>query len=295
MKVELLKQLGNQINSQKTLADCIQVLKSTLANIPEFKTGDWRKYLVKLINYLENPMENKGFSIIALKGNSKLPFACFSSLAIFSCPGAGDCKTWCYSVKAWRYPAAFYRQMQNTLLMRYRTDLIVESFLKLPENVEKFRLYVDGDFESIEQVEFWFHLIRNRPNMRVYGYSKSWDEIHGYFEQLNKINGSLFPIPANYVLNLSGGGKIRNTSKETMLSLPITRGEFIAVPLVKNKVNSGKRFSLPEYHQETRTIGNEITGKKVFSCPGSCGSCSNGSHACGSMSFKGIPIAIGIH
>ena len=53
------------------------------------------------------------FSIFAKDGNGKLPFLAFSSLPGKGfCVGAGDCLSFCYSFKAWRYPAAFCRQVQ---------------------------------------------------------------------------------------------------------------------------------------------------------------------------------------
>ena len=52
------------------------------------------------------------------EGNSKLPFYSWSTLPQWTCPGAGDCLRFCYSFRAWRYPAAFCRQLQNTLLLR---------------------------------------------------------------------------------------------------------------------------------------------------------------------------------
>ncbi len=38
-------------------------------------------------------------SVFILKGNSKLPFAAFSTLPGITCPGAGECLEWCYSFK----------------------------------------------------------------------------------------------------------------------------------------------------------------------------------------------------
>ena len=52
---------------------------------------------------------------IFTKGNGKLPFYSFSSLPGVTCPGAGDCLKFCYSFRSWRYPAAFFRQIQNTI------------------------------------------------------------------------------------------------------------------------------------------------------------------------------------
>lgn len=68
------------------------------------------------------------WGILAGDGNQKLPFVAYSELPMATCPGAGSCGVykkdsrsgapasgWCYSFKAWRYPAAFTRQFLNTL------------------------------------------------------------------------------------------------------------------------------------------------------------------------------------
>jgi len=55
------------------------------------------------------------WGVLAGKGNKKLPFFAYSELPMATCPGAGACSNWCYSFKAWRYPAAFGRQFLNTL------------------------------------------------------------------------------------------------------------------------------------------------------------------------------------
>jgi len=71
------------------------------------------------------------WSIIAAKGNKKLPFAAYSEAPMVTCPGAGVCgvpldedlrrrlrrrgAAWCYSFRAYRYPDAFRRLFLNTL------------------------------------------------------------------------------------------------------------------------------------------------------------------------------------
>jgi hypothetical protein len=71
------------------------------------------------------------WSVIAPDGNKKLPFYAYSELPMATCAGAGACGVpftpaarrrkrdrglgWCYSFRAWRYPAAFERQFLNTL------------------------------------------------------------------------------------------------------------------------------------------------------------------------------------
>jgi hypothetical protein len=188
-------------------------------------------------------------------------------------------------LKAWRYPAALFRQIQNFILLKHSPNLVAESFGLIKPNAP-FRLYVDGDFSCYSDVIFWFNLLKNRPDVNCYGYSKSWDLIYSCRDF----------FPSNYRLNISSGGKIQSVSKQQMLDLTITRGEFIVVPVTKLTPERQKiRFSLPEYHLEVRANGKEITDKNGFSCPGKCGDCANGSHACGNDKFKGIPIYIGVH
>ncbi len=113
---------------------------------------------------------------IFTKGNGKLPFYSFSSLPGVTCPGAGDCLKFCYSFRSWRYPAAFFRQIQNTILLMSDTgrEHLRLEFNKLKPNHD-FRLYVDGDFDSLETMKFWMDLLKSRPDIRAYGYSKSWE------------------------------------------------------------------------------------------------------------------------
>lgn len=263
------------------LETIVSRLKKQARKFPASKHySSYRGQLRSTVRQLESMTPNNVFKP---HGNSKLPFFAFSTMPLFTCPGAGKCKKWCYSLRAWRFPAAFFRQLKNTILMRHFPEVIAREFSKIPQN-SKIRLYVDGDFETPAQVGFWFNLIRSRPDLSVFGYSKSWDEIHCQAE-----------FPPNYVLNISGGGKPRNVSKLQMLALPISRGEFIALPLIATKERSQKRFALPEYHSEVRAVGTELTGERVFSCPGKCGSCAGGQAACSSAKFDGITIAIGIH
>ena len=229
------------------------------------------------------------FSIFALKGNSKLPFVAFSTLPLYTCPGAGACKEWCYSLKAWRYPFAFARQLQNTLLLRHCPNAIKDSFMGLPKNIT-LRLYVDGDFESIEQVMFWWELLESRSDISGYGYSKSWDILREAYDRLGY-------CPDNYKLNLSSGGSKQNTPENHMKALPFVRGSFIAVKIDQSLMIK-TRFALPEYHAAVRQAVREETGRAGFSCPGECGGCDiGGKQACGTskQSFQGVAIAIGIH
>jgi hypothetical protein len=222
------------------------------------------------------------FTVIKTDGNIKLPFFAFSTLPGVTCPGAGDCIKFCYSYRAWRYPAAFMRQAQNALLMRFAPDVIAKAYYaaaaSMPEGFD-FRLYVDGDFSSEHDVAFWMNCIANTPKARVYGYSKSFELLLSYGE----------PFPTNYVLNISSGHNASADVVERVKALPIVRGEFRAVSVglkIKSsdhgtqRINDALRAAVPE---------------KIFPCPGKCGSCTGKGHACGMPALKGRVIAIAIH
>ena len=259
----------------------------------------WHKYGKKLIEWVGNYKTAKKtpFRVFSRK-NSKLPFVNFSALPLITCPGAGACATFCYSLKAWRYPAAFYRQIQNTLLIRFDLARIANDFARLKKlsetswsvgDIDTVRLYVDGDFDSQRTVSFWFDLCKLYPNVNFYGYSKSWDIIRNYSGE----------YPKNYTLNLSSGGKQQTATVADMLALPITRGRYVAVPVDENLIVP-ERYSLPEYHAAVRESGESNGYGRVFSCPGECGNCvklPNGknSHACGDKRFSLVVIANGIH
>ncbi len=287
-----------RIMGASSLDEVVSILRHKASRVPQVpmspsKSGrlvrwaNWRNTLQRLARGLAN---REALSpVIILDGNVKLPFACFSTLPVFTCPGAGECATWCYSFTSWRHAAPWARQVQNTLLLRHNTKPITDAFLQLPEGVV-FRLYVDGDFANERDVRFWMRLLARRPDIRAYGYSKSWDLLWEY-AQGNQ-------VPNNYKLNLSSGGAAQRVSRESMLALPWVRGNFLSLPVEYHPPGVGNpgfaRYDDPEYHRAVRKTAGML-GLKVFSCPGKCGGCAMGEHACGSEKFRGINIAIGIH
>lgn len=277
------KELCQRALAAPTLADACDIIREFAFTLPA--QSNWFRDLVRLASSLEYRAPFKIFA----KGNSKLPFWAFSALPGFTCPGAGNCLSWCYSYRAWRYPGAFCRQLQNTLLLRFRRSDIVKAFAKIGPN-STVRLYVDGDFDSMSTMGFWFGLLSRRPDVQAYGYSKS---LHLFLDWHNQ--GLHFP--ANYMLNMSTGGIYDGSAlANEVAQLPIVRGEFAAVAVGGDWANGSARYDDKSYHKATREAGRSIYGPKAFSCPGRCGAClPKGEHACGSDRMRGIAIVIGIH
>jgi hypothetical protein len=256
--------------------------------------GTWCYFYEKFARYWRT---GKVEYSVFVKGNKKLPFWAFSSLPAFGCPGAGDCLNWCYSFKAWRYPAAYFRQLQNALLLQSEEgrQQIADRWARLPYG-KTVRLYVDGDFDKsgadgLQTMKFWWHLLSTRVDLRVYGYSKSWALFLAYAR-----TGQ--PFPANYRLNLSSGSIYGEAIKRQMLQLPITRGEFVAVDVSQSDIHKApdKRENPALWAAFAKAVKQAYGEGKAFVCPGKCGDClPEGEHACGSDKFQDIPVLIGIH
>ena len=153
----------------------------------------------------------------------------------------------------------------------------------MPKNRDV-RLYVDGDFDSLDTMKYWFARLEERQDLRVYGYSKSWKIFIEYRD-----SGAEFP--KNYVLNMSSGSRYENIGpiRAAMKDLPITRGDFVAVNVPNNSSD-----------KTVREVAKSMGMKKVFVCPGQCGSCIKAQgknvHACGSADkMKDFNVVLPIH
>lgn len=277
-KMPALQTLAVVIQSG-TRADIMQALQALRMDLGFQSTG-WAHSFAKLSQVFDSGAPQ--FKVFAMGGNSKLPFVAFSTLPGVTCPGAGACIDFCYSYRAWRYPAAFARQAQNAFLLRFHRETVAAGFRSIAETRSDgfdFRLYVDGDFSSATDVDFWMQVLRANPSARAYGYSKSFALLAQYSGQW----------PQNYMLNISSGHNSDPAMVDVVRGLPITRGEFRAVSIgraVKSSdhgtpaVNAALRAAVPE---------------KMFPCPGKCGSCTGAGHACGLPQLRGRVIAIAIH
>jgi hypothetical protein len=256
----------------------IDDINAALAVVKTKFTGKaWHANFAKLESVINTMLPE--YTIFA-KGNSKLPFYSFSTLPAVTCAGAGACLDFCYSFRAWRYPAAFMRQAQNALLMRFNPDSIVSELSNINGAFE-LRLYVDGDFASVSDVSFWMNTLHALPLIKAYGYSKSFNELLA-FDKIGQ-------WPTNYVLNISSGHNHNADTIALVKALPITRGEFVAVSIGR-KVKSNDHGTI-----EINKALREHSIGKIFPCPGACGTCTGKGHACGMPSLKGITIAIAIH
>jgi len=250
----------------------------------------WRAAFNKLEKFFASHATYVPFSILAAK-NRKLPYFNFSTLPGTTCPGAGDCLRICYSFRAWRFPSAFARQMQNTILLQIKSAALADALSADKLTGRVVRLFVDGDFPNVEGMRFIFDNLN--PGCSAYGYSKSWQTFRDYVS-------AGYNVPKNYLLNVSPGS-IYDADDELrgwINSQPFTRGEFAYVPINANGINMRgfKRYDDRRYHNAVRSAALQILGQRVISCPGICGACGvNGLQHCGNAALSGITIANGSH
>lgn len=227
----------------------------------------WRP-VNQTIQWLQDPVRNTPPFTIFTEGSSKLPFFQWSTVPGVTCPGAGRCwsskagsikmdkngdpyrditaaphEAYCYSLSGWRQVYPFLRQLQNTILTRIKDKSHIErDLMRVQKENPKavVRLFVDGDFDSLETLEFWMHTCRRFPEMQFYGYSKSW---HLFTQYDSKHSGNW---PDNYVLNLSNGtmwetlgGALYTNMMNKMLKLKCVRGRFIAINKVYRRDANG--------------------------------------------------------
>lgn len=267
-----------QTGTKSDIADAYNALSAS----PLFQTKGWQRAISSFAAVLAYDVA--AFSVFA-EGNSKLPFYAFSTLPGVTCPGAGECIAFCYSYRAWRYPSAFFRQCQNAYLMRFNRKAIFDALFNIALQNPKgfdFRLYVDGDFSSQSDVAFWMSALNALPQIKAYGYSKSFALLLSYAN-----NGGV--VPDNYRLNISSGHNADDATVSAIRKHSFVRGDFVAVSI-------GRKIKASDYG--TKAVNDALRSRfdaKIFPCPGKCGSCTNVGHACGSDVFKGRIIAIAVH
>lgn len=265
-----------------------EIFLNGLKRISNFKSGYLRE-VPKLVEFEKTGTAQ--WSIFA-DGNVKLSFLAWSTLPAITCAGAGDCLNWCYSFKSWRYFSAFCRQYQATKMLQtaYGRQQIAADLDRHAPKVSTVRLYVDGDFDSVETMGFWFAQMRKHKNLSFYGYSKSLQTFLEYA-------GTGASFPSNYLLNLSEGHKYSDHVVAKVEQLPIVRGAFNVVSLKdwKGKIYDADHKTTPEARFEISKRYRALTGKASFACPNRCDTCTPKGHACGSSRFTGVDVVAAIH
>lgn len=86
-----------------------------------------------------------------------------------TCPGASEwCIAHCYAARLQRYPSAAARWAENAQAVD--AGLMPE----VPAKAREYRIHVAGDFDSVPYIEAWIALAESRPDVKFWGYTRSW-------------------------------------------------------------------------------------------------------------------------
>lgn len=152
------KSLTNWVGAFSTMLDGVRFVKRQLERSPKDRT------IFGLTSSGRALPLGIRWGVLAGDGNSKLPFLAYSELPMSTCPGAGECGVykrdastgtiasgWCYSFKAWRYPAAFARQFLNTLAATSSRMFEIEKHSGDGSGGIQYWSDVDGGFQNLER------------------------------------------------------------------------------------------------------------------------------------------------
>ena len=123
--------------------------------------------------------------------------AYLSSTGLKTCPNAGACAKGCYALAgAYRFSnvaQAFERRLKATL-----SDEFIEQMLADidKQRAERIRIHDSGDFYDEAYLDRWLSIIRARPNVEFYAYTK----------MVSLFNRRKADLPANFTVIYSFGG-----------------------------------------------------------------------------------------
>jgi hypothetical protein len=120
-----------------------------------------------------------------------------SSTGLKTCPNAGACAKGCYALAgAYRFSnvaQAFERRLAAT-----QSDLFIDAMLSDidKQRAERIRIHDSGDFYNEEYLDRWLKIMRARPNVEFYAYTK----------MISIFNRRKADLPKNFTLIYSFGG-----------------------------------------------------------------------------------------
>lgn len=131
-----------------------------------------------------------------------------SGTGLRTCPNAGACAKGCYALAgAYRFSnvaQAFERRLAMTL----SSDFVDTMLKDIDEaRAERIRIHDSGDFYSEEYLDKWLSIMRQRPNVQFYAYTK----------MVSMFKRRLKDIPPNFKVIFSFGGtedKLIDVSKD---------------------------------------------------------------------------------
>ena len=187
--------------------------------------------------YKNVPVENiplEDLWVFMSKGNLKLSkkIKIFNLPAIKTCPNSSQCAKFCYARKAERqYPAVRFARERNLRLAKEAPESLKKQILSKLESGDIVRIHESGDVFSQAYLDMWFEIVKERPDVRFYTYTKTMD-IWDW--------GKIKSLPNFNVVNSLPGGLINFGPEQEIKIRAEQTGAFVCPCAPGNKVVCGE-------------------------------------------------------
>ena len=108
------------------------------------------------------------------EGNEKTGCFSFDLPSKRTCPGKTNlCSSKCYAALLEKIYPAVAKKYDANLEFTYSDNFVAYMVLNIPQGCE-FRIHVSGDFYSEEYIAKWSEIVKARPDVTFYAYTRSW-------------------------------------------------------------------------------------------------------------------------
>lgn len=201
-----------------------------------------------------NEIMEKGIDSLKPKlilGNRKIGLIWhFSTAAIASCGNCGECKKYCYELKAYlQHHSVLLSRCRNFLLTKYRREETFESIVKQlkrkKSGLKVMRWHVGGEIQDIDYFDRMIKVAKECPDWRFYTYTKMYSIVNAWMDA----NGEL---PSNFVVMFS---------------------EWDGMPMENP-------YNMPTFRCIMANGSSKPLQSDEWLCPGNCGICVNAHRGC---------------
>ena len=118
----------------------------------------------------------------------------FSIPAVKTCPGAGDCKKFCYT----QHPGSSYswKMVANKHNLNWQKTKMLEFVIDMDRELKAFRnrpvairIHDTGDFYNVKYLNKWLKVASLNPDIKVYAYTKS---INYFLDSMRKMKYAFY-------------------------------------------------------------------------------------------------------
>lgn len=138
-------------------------------------------------------------------------------------------------------------ELKNLVAYILKKEELIEKINDSIGNSRLFRIHGNGEFHSLENLEFWIKIAKNNKKVTFYTYTKSYDLVEKYLNSSKK-------LPTNLIINVS---MVEGQQSELTKKYPL--------------IMQGNKFAI--------ILDKELTtDKKATICGGRCLKCDKGCH-----------------